>query len=297
MEKPGPTDATSAEQQTRTDPVVPYARPARGAAEPGPRAIVGWAPPTYGAGASKRTVAILWLVAIPILAVSGFLGWAAAQNAGEGDGYALGSALGRALAPVVLVGVIAFIVGLVRRRVRPAMTSIGVPVAVILLGIIGITQLVREPVQIADLMNDGSPHSKVDAANRAQISFPYSLREAPAETADAMRDALASGGAPILSFEARQIVLEGDVVGMLVVADQAVPDAAGADFDTFVEGVSQGADLEAERRALLGTNVAIVETPDGAFVAWMEPPLVLVVTGPDKPMARQIAESVILLQR
>lgn len=294
MEKPGPTDATAAEHETRTDPVAPYAQPEANSA---PGAIVGWEPPTYGAGASKRTVAILWLVAIPILAVSGFLGWVSAQGAGEGDAYALGSAIGRALAPVLLVGVIAFIVGLVRRRVRPVMTSIGVPVAVILLAIVGITQAVREPVQIADFMDDGSPPSKVDAATRAQISFPYSLREAPAETADAMRDALASGGAPILSFEARQIVLEGDVVGMLVIADQAVPDEAGADFDTFVEGVSQGAELEAERRALLGTNVAIVETPDGAFVAWMEPPLVLLVTGPDKPMARQIAESVILLQR
>ena len=72
MEKPGPTDATAAEHETRTDPVVPYAQPAP-EANSAPGAIVGWEPPTYGAGASKRTVAILWLVAIPILAVSGFL--------------------------------------------------------------------------------------------------------------------------------------------------------------------------------------------------------------------------------
>jgi hypothetical protein len=290
MEEPGPTNAGS------TEPGTPYATP-KPEAVPDSGAIVGWAPPTYGAGASKRTVAMLWLVALPILAISGYLGWVAAQNAGEGDAYALGSAIGRALAPLLIVGAIAFVVGLVRRRVRPVMTSIGVPVAVILLGVVGITQLVREPVRIGDLMSDGSPPSKVDAATRAQIAFPYSLREAPAETADAMRDALASSGEPIRSFEARQIVLEGDVVGMLMIADQALPDDAGAQFDRFVEGVSEGAGVEPERRALFGTDVAIVEGPDGAFVTWMEPPLVLLVTGPDKPMARQMAESVILLQR
>jgi hypothetical protein len=266
-------------------------------AQPAPGAVVGWAPPTHGAGASKRAVAIVWLIAIGILAVSAVLGRRAALDAGDGDAYALGAGFGRALGPLILVGVIAFIVGLVRRRVRPVMTSIGLPIAVIALGVVGISQSLSQPVSIGDLMTDGSPPSSVDAATRAQVSFPYSLREAPAETAQAMRDALASSGEPILSFEARQIVLEGDVVGMLMIADQALPDDAGAEFDRFVAGISQGAGIEAERRALLGTDVAIVETPDGAFVAWMEPPLVLLVTGPDKPMARQMAESVILRQR
>jgi hypothetical protein len=145
--------------------------------------------------------------------------------------------------------------------------------------------------RIGQVREENQPVVGLPIATYVVVDAPYSLAAAPPEVSGPLAESLQPANPRAL--EIRAVVLDGETLGFLVVADLQVHVDG---LDEYLRGAEDGFEGKggtAQREVIGGQDTVIGEAAGGAGLIWPEPPYAIFVYAADVASARQIGAAII----
>jgi hypothetical protein len=271
---PEHSEATAAGQPDQATPAVVPSGWVQSGAEPGP-----------SRGARRLVAAVVWLVAIGLLALAGWVAALAIEPSQTSWRLAyVAAAVGGGLA---LAACIRWIWIRVRQHGQGALSSTWTAVVAMVLAISGLS------VAFADATTVPPP---VNPATVMRVGPGYVLEDTePGLEAD-IRASLADVAAESRSLVIKTIVGDDGSTGIFVVADLGVPamlEEVMLELVMFGAEADATTDVDAQRETLAGRQIFIADVEGDTIVGWVDSPLIALVFAADEPTGRAMVESVL----